>query len=179
MSFDRPIAQYDLIDTLQGFFYPSARLLNQVGGTTFYLGNNTGLINKFVDSTVVLGQTYYYAVCAYDEGDASKDIFPSENSKFLRRDNTGLIVTDNNTGYITPGVRPAGYIPASIMDIKTSQPFIGTGSYSVEVVDDEAIRNNFKYKIAFQDSGAEGYTTNWSLIDLISPDTVYLSLIHI
>lgn len=178
LSFDRPIAQYDLIDTLQGFFYPSARLLNQVGGTTFYLGNNTGLINKFVDSTVVLGQTYYYAVCAYDEGDASKDIFPSENSKFLRRDNTGLIVTDNNTGYITPGVRPAGYIPASIMDIKTSQPFIGTGSYSVEVVDDEAIRNNFKYKIAFQDSGAEGYTTNWSLIDLISPDTVYVPSIN-
>ncbi|HCY77429.1 MAG TPA: hypothetical protein DHV28_16050 [Ignavibacteriales bacterium] len=178
LSFDRPIAQYDLVDTIQGFFYPSQRLLNQVGGTTFYLGNNTGLINKFVDSTVVLGQTYYYAVCAYDEGDASQDIFPSENSKFLRRDNTGLIITDNNTGYITPGVRPAGYVPASIVDIKKSQPFIGTGSYRVEVVDDEAIKNNFTYKVAFQDSGAEGYTINWSLIDLISPDTVYVPSVN-
>lgn len=65
-----------------------------------------------------MGQTYYYAVCAYDEGDATQDIFPTENSKFLRRDNTGFISTDDNTGYITPGVRPAGYIPASILDVK-------------------------------------------------------------
>ncbi|HQI39884.1 MAG: hypothetical protein B6D44_05755 [Ignavibacteriales bacterium UTCHB2] len=178
LSFDKPIAQYDLVDTIQGFFYPSQKLLEQVGGTTFYLGSNTGLVNKFVDSSVVLGQTYYYAVCAYDEGDASKDIFPTENSKFIRRDNTGLIITDDNTGYITPGVRPAGYTPAAISDVQKSEPFIGTGVVNVEVVDDEAIKNNFKYKVAFQDSGAEGYTINWSLIDLQTPDTVFIPSIN-
>ncbi|MDT3694936.1 MAG: hypothetical protein ROY99_01005 [Ignavibacterium sp.] len=178
LSFDRPIAQYDLVDTIQGFFYPSQRLLEQVGGTTFYLGSNTGLVNKFVDSSVVLGQTYYYAVCAYDEGDATQDIFPTENSKFIRRDNTGLIITDDNTGFITPGVRPAGYTPAAILDVQKSQPFIGTGSFNIEVVDDEAIKNNFKYKVAFQDSGNEGYTINWSLIDLQTPDTVYIPSIN-
>ncbi|GIK21868.1 MAG: hypothetical protein OZ915_09315 [Ignavibacteriales bacterium] len=178
LSFDRPIAQYDLADTIQGFFYPSQRLLEQVGGTTFYLGSNTGLVNKFVDSSVVLGQTYYYAVCAYDEGDASQDIFPTENSKFIRRDNTGFIITDDNTGFITPGVRPAGYIPAAISDVQKSQPFIGTGSFNIEVVDDEAIKNNFKYKVAFQDSGNEGYTINWSLIDLQTPDTVFIPSIN-
>jgi hypothetical protein len=178
LSFDKPLAQYDLVDSIQGFFYPSQRLLEQVGGTTFYLGSNTGLINKFIDSNVVLGQTYYYAVCAYDEGDATQDIFPTENSKFLRRDNTGFITTDDNTGYITPGVRPAGYIPASILDVKKSEPFIGTGSLSIEVVDDEAIRNNFNYKVAFQDSGDEGYTINWSLIDLQTPDTVYVPSVN-
>ncbi len=178
LSFDRPIAQYDLADTIQGFFYPSQRLLEQVGGTTFFLGSNTGLINKFVDSSVVLGQTYYYAVCAYDEGDALQDIFPTENSKFLRRDNTGLITIDDNTGYITPGVRPAGYSPATVLDVQKSQPFIGTGSFSIEIVDDEAIKNNFEYKVAFQDTGAEGYTANWSLIDLQTPDTVYVPSVN-
>ena len=178
LSFDKPIAQYDLADSIQGFFYPSQRLLEQVGGTTFYLGANSGLINRFVDSSVVLGQTYYYAVCAYDEGDASQDIFPSENSKFLVRENTGAITTDVNTGYITPGVRPAGYTPASILEVNKSVPFIGTGSLSVEVVDDEAIRNNFSYKVAFQDTGAEGYTINWSLIDLQTPDTVYVPSVN-
>lgn len=178
LSFDRPIAQYDLADTIQGFFYPSQRLLEQVGGTTFFLGSNTGLINKFVDSSVVLGQTYYYAVCAYDEGDALQDIFPTENSKFLRRDNTGLITIDDNTGYITPGVRPAGYSPATVLDVQKSQPFIGTGSFSIEIVDDEAIKNNFEYKVAFQDTGAEGYTINWSLIDLQTPDTVYVPSVN-
>ncbi|MDY0081899.1 MAG: hypothetical protein RBR74_01835 [Ignavibacteriaceae bacterium] len=153
-------------------------MLEQVGGTTFYLGSNTGLVNKYVDSSVVLGQTYYYAVCAYDEGDASQDIFPTENSKFIRRDNTGLIITDDNTGYITPGVRPAGYTPAAILEVQKSQPFIGTGSFNIEVVDDEAIKNNFKYKVVFQDSGAEGYTINWSLIDLQTPDTVFIPSIN-
>jgi len=178
LAFDKPYAQYDLTDTIEGFFYPSERLLQQVGGTTFYLGSNTGVVNKFVDSTVVLGQTYYYAVCAYDEGDASKDIFPAENSKYITRDNTGYITTDDNTGYITPGFRPAGYVPASTSELVKSDPFIGTGSYQVEMIDDKAIRDNFAYKIAFQDSGAEGYTTDWSLIDLQTPDTVYVPSVN-
>lgn len=178
LSFDKPIAQFDLVDSIQGFFYPSPALLAQVGGTTYFLGNNTGLVNKFVDSTVTLGVTYYYAVCAYDAGDASLDIFPTENTKFIQRTNTGQIILDDNTGYITPGARPSGYTPPGILNLKKSDGFIGTGSAAVEVVDDQAIRNNFSYKVAFEDSGAEGYTKNWSLIDLISPDTVYVPSIN-
>lgn len=174
LSFDNPLAQYDLIDTIDGFFYPSERLLNQVGGTTFYLGSNKGLINRFIDSTATLGVTYYYAVCAYDEGDASQDIFPTENSKFIRRSSTGEIILDDNTGYITPGVRPAGYNPAEIKSLNKSEGFIGTGSIAVEIVDDQAIINNHPYQVAFEDSGAERFTKNWSLIDLLTPDTVYV-----
>jgi hypothetical protein len=178
LSFDRPIAQYDLDDSIQGFFYPSPNLLAQSGGTTFFLGSNTGIVNKFVDSNVVLGQTYYYAVCAYDNGESDLDFFPQENEKFIRRENTGEIILDDNTGFITPGVRPAGYSPASVLEIKKSENFIGTGQVAVEVVDDEAIRNNFSYKVAFQDTGAENYTVNWSLIDLQTPDTVYVPSIN-
>lgn len=176
LSFDKPIAQYDLDDDVDGFFYPSPALLEQVGGTTYYLGNNTGVVNKFVDSTVTLGVTYYYAVCAYDRGDEAQDIFPTENSKFIRRASTGEIIVDDNTGYITPGVRAAGYNDAAISNIQKSDNFIGTGRVDFEIIDDEAVRNNFTYKIAFQDSGFEGYTKNWSLIDLQTPDTVFVPL---
>ena len=177
LSFDKPIAQFDLIDSVKGFFYPSRQLLEQVGGTTFYLGSDTSNItNEFVDSTVIPGITYYYAVCAYDKGNEQKDIFPTENSKFIRRASTGEIITDLNTGFITPGARPAGYKDAEIVNIQKSQNFIGTGSINIEIVDDKAIRNGFAYKVAFQDSGFEGYTKNWSLIDLQTPDTVYVPL---
>jgi hypothetical protein len=172
LAFDRPIAQFDLIDTISGYFYPSYRLLQQVGGTTFYMGDNNGIVNRFVDSTVVLGQTYYYAVCAYDEGDAELDIFPTENSKFIRRSNSGEIITDNNTAVITPGFRPAGYEKAKFVDFQKSAGFIGTGKLNIEIIDDKAIRDNFKYEVAFEDSGISSYTTNWSLIDLQTPDTV-------
>lgn len=174
LSFDKPIAQFDLVDSVLGFFYPSPALLTQVGGTTYYLGNNTGLVNKYVDSNVTLGVTYYYAVCSYDAGDEALDIFPTENTKFIQRTNTGQIILDDNTGYITPGARPSGYTPPGILNLKQSDGFIGTGNIAIEVIDQKAIRNNYSYKVAFQDSGAEGYTKNWSLIDLISPDTVYV-----
>ena len=174
LSFDKPIAQYDLADSIKGFFYPSAALLEQVGGTTYYLGSNSGIVNKFIDSNVVKGQTYYYAVCAYDAGDSKLNIFPSENSKYIDRTSSGQIVTDDNTGYITPGFRPAGYKPAKLGLLQKSANFRGTGSVEVELIDDHAIRANNQYQIVFQDTALQGYTSNWSLIDLVSPDTVQI-----
>ncbi len=172
LSFDLPIAQYDLVDSLSGFFYPSPNLLEQVGGTTYYLGDNTGVINKFVDSSVVLGQTYYYAVCAYDRGNESQDIFPTENSKFIRRTSTGEIIVDKNTGYITPGRRPAGYDPAKIQDFTKSEGFRGTGQINIDVVDDKSVKAGNSYKVAFIDTGTAETTAYWSLINLTANDTV-------
>ncbi len=171
LTFDKPIAQYDLKDSLSGYFYPSRRLLEQVGGTTYYLGDNTGVINKFIDSNVVLGQTYYYAVCAYDKGDASLDIFPTEDSKFIRRTSSGEIITDDNTGYITPGKRPIGYDAAQILDFKKSEGFKGTGKINIEIVDDKVVQAENSYKIVFQDS-ADLVTKSWSLINLTKNDTI-------
>ena len=174
LSFDKPIAQFDLADTVSGYFYPSASLLNQIGGITYYLGDNTGVVNKFVDSTVVPGQTYFYAVVAYDSGDEALEIFPSENSKFIFRENSGNILTDDNTGYITPGRRPIGYTNARVLDLEKSSTFRATGDILVEVVDDEAIRDGFKYRIEFSDTALQNITKDYSLIDLQSPTKVVI-----
>ena len=176
LSFDKPIAQYDLSNEYNGFFIPSAELLEAYGGTTFFLGEDTGVINRFIDSTVTPGITYYYAVCAYDHGDGTPDIFPEENSKFIFRSNTGEVITDDNTAFITPGRRPAGYSNAYMDDFTKSDPFFGTGYSAVEIVDEAQIRNNFNYQIVFQDTGLTDVTSNWSLLDLQTPDTVFVPL---
>ncbi|MFA7228409.1 MAG: hypothetical protein WC061_05180, partial [Melioribacteraceae bacterium] len=172
LSFDQPLAQYDLKNGIKGFFYPSKGLLSAYGGITYNLGSDTGIFNRFVDSTVIAGMTYYYAVSAYDKGDEALEIFPEENSKFIFRSNTGKIITDDNTGYITPGRRPLGYTPASSTPLTKSASFIGTGSAFMEIIDDEAVRDNFKYKVVFQDSALQGFTKNWSLVDMQTPDTL-------
>lgn len=174
LAFDKPIAQFDLKDTIQGYFNASAALLDQVGGTTFYLGSNTGVTNRFVDSTVIPGVRYYYAVVAYDAGEPSMNIFPSENSKFIFRSNTGQIITDDNTGYITPGMPPIGYVDARPSNVEKLPNFRGTGSAYVEVVDDKAVKDGHRYQIVFEDTALQGYTSNWSLLDLDAQDTVYL-----
>src|SRR4030042_3779335 len=61
-TFYKPMAQFDLVDGIMG--------LDSVGinGAHFNLGSDTGLRHSYVDSTVRHGQTYYYAVTAYDIG---------------------------------------------------------------------------------------------------------------
>ncbi|HET55747.1 MAG TPA: hypothetical protein ENN33_11085 [Ignavibacteria bacterium] len=181
LSFDKPIAQYDLVDSISGFYYPSPNLLNAFGGVTYYFGENDnglatkdGITNMYVDTTVVPGQTYYYAVTAFDRGDELLEIFPEENSKFIFRTNTGETITDVNTGFITPGRRPVGYVSASASEMSKSENFVGTGKGFVEVIDDESIRDGFRYKVIFEDSSLIKLTTNWSLIDLQTPDTVII-----
>jgi len=176
LSFDKPIARYDLDNEYSGFFIPSPELLEAFGGTTFFFGENTGIINRFIDSTVISGIKYYYAVSAYDHGDGTPDIFPEENSKFIFRTNTGEIILDDNTGFITPGRRPAGYSSANLNSFEKSENFFGTGEGFVEIIDESEIRNGFNYQVVFQDTGLTDVTTNWSLLDLQTPDTVYVPL---
>jgi hypothetical protein len=178
LSFDKPIAQYDQDNEYSGFFIPSAELLAAYGGTTFYLGENNGIVNRFVDSTVIPGITYYYAVCAYDHGDGSPDIYPEENSKFIFRSNTGAVITDDNTAFITPGRRPAGYSNAFLDNLEKTENFFGTGDAAIEVIDESQVKNKFNYQIVFEDSGLADVTVNWSLLDLQTPDTVYVPLVN-
>jgi len=172
LSFDKPLAQYDIVDSISGFYNATPEMLQQVGGTTFYLGDNTGVVNVFVDSTVVPGVTYYYAVSSYDSGDDELNIFPSENGKFIFREATGNILTDDNTGYITPGRRPTGYQEAATQDYELSDGYRATGELVVEMVDDSMVKDKYSYLVTFGDTALQGFTTDYSLLDLTSPDTL-------
>lgn len=109
--FYKPTFQTDLDNGIRGYFPASPELIELTNGAPYYLGDDSGLQNFFVDNEVDNGRTYYYAVVAYDRGDASRDIFPSENSRFISRDALGRISTDQNTVAVVPNAPVAGYVP--------------------------------------------------------------------
>ena len=147
-TFRKPIAQFDLIDGVKGF-HPI-----DVNGVKFYLGDDSGLKHSFVDTTVENGQTYYYAVSAYDKGFFTNTIEgnlegipPSETTTILRTDINGKVIPDINTAVVTPRTPAAGYLAPEIKDAFASGP--GTGRFSIQVLNPALIKNNYSYRLEF------------------------------
>lgn len=179
-TFRKPIAQFDLVDGVKGL-HPI-----DVNGALFYLGDDTGLRHSFIDTTVQNGQTYYYAVAAYDQGFTTitvegkfEGIPPSETTTILKKDINGNIITDVNTAVVTPRPPAAGYIPPDIKNYYASGP--GTGTVSIEILDPDSIRDNHTYRLEFLENSIFNneskpkfqivdYTTMDTLIKLTSMD---------
>lgn len=67
--YKRSIAQFDLVNGLEG--YHSLQFGEEIGipnGVHYYMGDDTGIQHSYVDTDVINGRTYYYAVIAYDAG---------------------------------------------------------------------------------------------------------------
>jgi len=123
-------------------------------GIQYFLGNNTGLVHTFVDTNKVInGQTYYYAVVAYDHGD-STGIPPTETTKKVTVDPiTSKLQFDENTVQVIPGPRSAGYVAPSLSDMDiTHESGIGNGIVEVKILDDLRVMEGGNYKITFRDS---------------------------
>ncbi len=123
-------------------------------GVHYYLGDNTGIVHSYVDSNkVVNGQTYYYAVVAYDHGDKTA-IPPTETTKKIFEDPiTAELVYDKNTVGVVPGPRASGYVePPVSSDILVHENGRATAKIEVNVMDDLQIVDNGKYQISFHDS---------------------------
>jgi hypothetical protein len=153
--FVEPIFQVDLDNGISGYFLSSPNLYELTNGAPYFMGENTGIQNFYVDNDVINGRTFYYAVVAYDRGDASQDIFPSENSRFISKDALGNITTDINTAAVIPNAPVAGYIPpptgeqlTRISGNSESEPFF-------EVMDPFTIEDSM-YTVEFNDSLVEG-----------------------
>src|SRR3989339_1875336 len=123
-------------------------------GIQYYMGNNTGLVHSFVDSNKVInGQTYYYAVVAYDHGD-STGIPPTETTKKITVDPiTSTIDYDVNTVQVIPGPRASGYSSTNTSSFGLTQiSGIGNGEVKIHMFNDLAVLDNVEYKLAFSDS---------------------------
>lgn len=108
----KPLAVFDLKDNIKGFSKQT------IDGTSYYLGSDNGLTHTFVDTTVLNGQNYYYAVCAYDYGNDSLGFFPSENSIGVSRTPRGGTILAPNVVEIRPGPKAKGYLPASVSPVR-------------------------------------------------------------
>ncbi len=123
-------------------------------GVHYFLGNNTGLVHSYVDSNnVINGQTYYYAVCAYDHGD-SLGIPPTETTKKITVDPiTSKYNFDVNTVKVVPGPPAGGYLPASYSDLDlVREGGIGTGEINVKILNNMAVPEEGNYTVQFNDS---------------------------
>ena len=175
-TFRKPLAQYDLIDGVKGL-HPIA-----VNGAMFNLGEDTGLKHSFIDTTVENGQTYYYAVVAYDKGFVTttvngviEGIPPSETTSIIKQDINGQVKTDINTAVVTPSAPSAGYIPPNIANFDSAGP--GTGYASIQILNPDSIKDLNTYRIEFVDNTAfhDNPHPFFRLIDYSNADT----LIHL
>ena len=152
-------AKWDLDNDWQGY-HPVPYLGR---GINYYLGDNSGLVHTFVDSNEVRnGQTYYYAVVAYDHGD-SLGIPPSETTKKISLDPiTGQLTFGDNTLQVIPGPRAAGYDrpTINITDVQHVSG-IGNGTVNFNIINDIDVIDD-KYTLTFKDT-------------LFLPDTTFLA----
>lgn len=148
-------ARWDLNNAWKGY-HPVAY---QGRGVHYFLGDNSGLKHSYVDTNnVINGQTYYYALVAYDHGD-SLGIPPSENTKKIIVDPvTGEYRFDKNTAMVVPGPRAAGYIPPSIGEMNVvHESGIGNGTVSFNIINDLLVKDN-QYRLSFSDTMSSGGT---------------------
>ena len=162
ITFKEPLAIFDNQNGLMG---PHPIGYN---GVQFDMGEDKGLQYIYVDSNnVVNGQTYYYAVTAFDKGydldffengftpnDNLQPIAPSECSVTLDLDYKGNVVSlSENAAVVLPNPASLGYIPPNTVD--EGEQFIthlsgyGSGQVNVEVVDPFAIIDGQEYQVVF------------------------------
>lgn len=151
----KPLKQFDLKDGVKGLFMPSQELLELRNGVPFYLGDDTGIQNSYIDEDVQNGVTYFYAVCAYDKGLAEKNIFPAENSHIISLDITGKFSPGINCAVVTPNAPVAGYTPPT--DGKTLNRVMGNSKAipSYSVIDPNKVKTA-EYEVSFIDSIQSG-----------------------
>jgi len=144
--FRKPIYQCDLLDNISGYAD-----FGLVGGTSFYLGDETGLTHYFVDENVLNGRTYYYALVAYDFGarEVGGGISPTENNIVIELDEAEEIIRmGNNIAVVTPHQNAAGYDDPTVAG-EAAETF-GSGLVEPLIVDRAAIKPGHTYKLFFR-----------------------------
>ncbi|MCC7430428.1 hypothetical protein IT568_06285 [bacterium] len=151
-TFNIPIAQWDLNNSISG-----ASPYVDDNGTGFFLGKNTGLTHSFVDSGLVNGVTYYYAITAYDIGGEIEGLVipPTENSISISAIDGKIISLDKNTVVVTPTQPNPGFIEAEVGEIKHVR---GTSSAEVvaKVLNSSDYREPRKYRFEFYSQESDG-----------------------
>ncbi|MBU1097538.1 MAG: hypothetical protein KKB34_13740 [Bacteroidetes bacterium] len=164
--FKKPIAIYDKVDNIFGFFPKDFGT-----GVLFNLGNETGLVHSYVDNDVTNGVRYYYAVTAYDRGNIEKNIGPSETTIFLNVDQAGNIQLSDNVVAVTPQAPSSGYKDAEFdISPRLMGKGITSGVVGVNIIDPDKISNE-KFEIHFIDQSMDKRDNDFDgLIDLNDPD---------
>ena len=146
-TFRKPHAQFDLINDINGF-HPVA-----VKGIHFYLGENSGIVNTWTDTTAVNGHTYFYAVTSYDRGSLEYAIAPSECAKYITLNLAGAVEDKSpNVVVVRPEAPAAGYVNASLGDVFPISGGNGDGQIGYSIINPLDIKDGNRYRITFEDT---------------------------
>ena len=146
--FNVPIFQCDKIDGITGFADWAP-----IFGTSYYVGDDSGIVHEYVDTDVINGRTYYYALVAYDYGleaneALSNGIPPSENNVIIELDeNEYVISTGPNVVEVYASSPSAGYESPSFDTY--DKTFFGTGIIDVDIFSPRQIQDNTIYHVTF------------------------------
>lgn len=167
----KPLAQFDLKNGIEGLWQAAEdtssgqddpayifnpELAERVRGVPFFLGDDTGLVHAFVDTNVVNGQKYYYALAAYDKG--SVDFFPAENNFAVTIRDDGSVITDINVVEVEPSTPTLGYSAGNVATDISHPSGNASGEVFVEVLDPIFLEDDFNYEISFTETGLASST---------------------
>jgi hypothetical protein len=175
-------AQFDLVNEHSGF----SPVPYRGRGVRYNLGDNTGLMHSYVDSNnVVNGKRYFYAVVAYDHGDSTLQIPPTETQRTIDRDPlTGQFIFDVNTAMVIPGPPAAGYVGPKLDNGNVTRVSgNATGKIEAQFIDPLQVREGKDFELQFTPGSTPTAPPVYSVADLTpvtfsftSRDTVFADL---
>jgi hypothetical protein len=133
-----PIAQFDKINLVSG--------VDPMNSFNF-LGDNTGIVHMFVDSTVKNGVNYSYTITSYDSGSVASELESLESAR-------GTTAADANLVDVTPRSNPVGYVPGAVKVDQLSG--VGNGAVKAEIVVPGALTGD-TYLVSFNKSPADSF----------------------
>jgi len=149
--FKQPVAIYDKIDGIFGYF-PSTFGT----GVQFNLGNETGLVHTYIDSPLVNGIRYYYAVTAYDQGDIVNNIGPSQNTIFVNVDPSGNLQLAENVVAVIPQGPSLGYVPPGFDEEPEPVGFgVTEGKVGIRFLEPDSLVDGHQYEVQFLDQSMD------------------------
>jgi hypothetical protein len=164
----QPIAQFDMANGITGY-YP--QVIENL--PSYFLGTDSGVRHTFEDPTVTNGQTYYYAVCAYDHGSEQPLFYPSENSYSISRTIRGGVLYPTNVVQVRPNPRVTGYARATLGGPQHVAGR-GTGDVQVEVANSTQVPNGHRFRIEFANDDADSVrASRYALVDSTTGEVLY------
>ncbi len=169
LQFLKPIAQFDAVNGIRGN-HPV-----DINGLDYYLGNDSGLQRYYIDTDVINGRQYYYAIVAFNNGAAPAGIAPSESPINLSINPDGTLTAGVNVVSIIPTGQSAGYVgpqPPAVTRTAGS----ATGQVLVDIVDPRMLKENNTYRVTFRDTTVNGETYGYAYsLTNITTNTVLLA----
>ena len=182
------IAQYDLVNGLVGPHpLQLGEEIDQPTGVHYYMGDDTGLRHYFIDTDVINGRMYYYAVVSYDQGydldffdrgiSPLENLFrisPSESPASITVTNGVITSFSPNTVAARPNTQPSDLIEGRL-DTDAQNRIVRTGGVATGTVRAIAVApqlfEDVAFTVTFEDQrrpgrpSVETTTTTYTVVD--------------